>query len=897
MNIMNRVTWQTMKKNRVRTVVTIIGIILSTAMFTAVLTICTSLYNYLLEGETYQSGTYHAHAYAVTADAVRKTAEDPRTEYAAALENVGYAVIGSQNDYKPYLFVAAADECFLREMPVHLTSGRLPESDSELILPEHLRANGGVSRELGSVLELELGTRSPVSGESLDLYQNCGYIGQEEQFTARETKAYTVVGFYERPDFEPYSAPGYTALSKAPAEMDPDASYECYLRVAKPGENLESFLADHPELNENGTELHDSLLAFEGYYRYDNFGDLLTKFAIILCVLIFAGSVSLIYSAFSISVSERTKQFGLLSSVGATRKQQRSSVLTEALTLSAIGIPLGVLAGVGGIAVTLFFLRDMFSSLAGAWGGTLRVHVTVLGIAAAAAIAFVTVLVSAWIPANRAMRISPIEAIRQSRDVKVKASASARPGLAARLFGAEGLLAKKYYARSRKKYRATVISLVMSIILFVAASGFCLYITRSINSVDNRPGFDVAYANLDRDVFEKLRGDIAEQTTALAAYANEAEGDDHTRYAYITAEDSTPEYRKYLAATASDSVYVSPIIRLLYMDDVSFRELLKENGLSEEDYFGRNGKALVFNHGSVPVYGESTRENYVFDFLKSGTGSILVSKPLAQAPGYRQFVCWSGDRYGEGDLLVYSEPQNGECEYDDHDRPVGQPTSRLDFEEISIGALIEKEPVGALYQDVLELVYPLSSYEKAETVSLYFNSANPENSIKRIVEIMKADGLTVSENDFYDLTENNRLMNNLVTIIKVFSYGFIALISLISVANVFNTVTTNVALRRRDYAMLRSMGMTKKGMNRMTNYECLIYGSRSLLIGLPIAIGVTYLIHLAANDAAHMRFTLPWAAVAIAVLSVFTVVFVSMLYSTGKLKKDNPIDALKDENI
>ena len=93
------------------------------------------------------------------------------------------------------------------------------------------------------------------------------------------------------------------------------------------------------------------------------------------------------------------------------------------------------------------------------------------------------------------------------------------------------------------------------------------------------------------------------------------------------------------------------------------------------------------------------------------------------------------------------------------------------------------------------------------------------------------------------------------------------------------------------------MGMTKKGMNRMTNYECLIYGSRSLLIGLPIAIGVTYLIHLAANDAAHMRFTLPWAAVAIAVLSVFTVVFVSMLYSTGKLKKDNPIDALKDENI
>ena len=158
-------------------------------------------------------------------------------------------------------------------------------------------------------------------------------------------------------------------------------------------------------------------------------------------------------------------------------------------------------------------------------------------------------------------------------------------------------------------------------------------------------------------------------------------------------------------------------------------------------------------------------------------------------------------------------------------------------------------------------------------------------------------GIAYSDSSFYDVNEEYRVMNNIVTIVKVFSYGFITLISLIAVANVFNTVSTNVALRRRDYAMLRSMGMTGKGINRMSNYECLIYGSRSLLIGLPIAILITYLIHLVAYEANVMRFRLPWTAIAIAIVSVFLVVFLSMLYSTGKLKKDNPIDALKDENI
>ena len=123
------------------------------------------------------------------------------------------------------------------------------------------------------------------------------------------------------------------------------------------------------------------------------------------------------------------------------------------------------------------------------------------------------------------------------------------------------------------------------------------------------------------------------------------------------------------------------------------------------------------------------------------------------------------------------------------------------------------------------------------------------------------------------------------------------LISLIAAANVFNTITTNINLRRREFAMLKSVGMTAKGMNKMMNFECIMYGTKALIYGLPVSAGVTFLIYRAINEGIDTDFFIPWRAVIIAVLSVFIVVFSTMMYSMSKIKKDNPIDALKNENI
>ena len=905
MSIMNRLTLKTLRLNRMRTLVTIIGIILSAAMFTAVFTICMSLYHYMHELEVTASGSYHIHAVSASAEGISEAQADGRTEYAALTENLGYAKADSANPDKPYICVLAADGTFFANMPVNLIEGRLPENSNEIVVSDHARYNGGMSFSVGDTLTLSLGTRCDASSDQ-QLRQEKAYLYEQEELRGIEERSFTIVGICERPDFEPYSAPGYTFITKLEGGMAEDGVYDCYIRVKDPRRNFYDYGSDHRGIADQA-EAHSGLLMLEGVTQYGNISRVLTGFAVILSLLVFVGSVALIYSAFSISVSERTKQFGLLSSIGATKKQIRRSVFFEAAALSAVGIPLGIAAGVGGIAITLWLLRDKFASIIAVSGSEpLGVYVTWPVLLLAAAIAFATVLVSAWIPSIRAMRITPIEAIRQTRDVKAGKRKARYPRLAAKLFGAEGLLAKKYYTRSSKKYRATILSLAMSVILFVAASCFCMYLTRSVNSVDNAPDYDVMFSPLSREAFERLRPSLSENAAELAGYIM---GDvSEYRIALIPEADSTDEYLGYIKKTVLDTGEVAhnQYAQVLYMDDAAFRELLKKNGLNEEGWFDPEApRAIVVNSDSVPVYerhddGSYSRVNYVFDYFKKGVGSIRAALEPDPPEGYDS--CgnfWSGERYGEGELLCWFAPSDDEnVEYDEHRRPIGQITAAPEFTELKIGALIEEPPCGSFTAGAIEVIYPMSVYTGSSgNVRFFFRSDRTSASIEAMTGILEGGNITVTDRSFYDVTEEYRVMNNIVTIIKVFSYGFITLISLISIANVFNTVTTNVALRRRDYAMLRSMGMTQKGMDRMSNFECLIYGSRSLMIGLPIAALLSFLIYKVASDASVMRFELPWTAIAIAVVSVFLVVFLSMLYSTHKLRKDNPIDALKDENI
>lgn len=903
MRIMSHITWASMKANKLRTIVTIIGIILSATMFTAVTTFCSSLIGFLNENYIYTDGNYHVGIYQMNDSMLSDMQSDKRFGLSCTSEVLGYGQIPSQNEDKPYLYVEGIDDEFIKQMSLHLTQGRFAENDTEIVLPLHVVTNGKLDVQIGDSIMLDLGRRMVGSAE---LFQNSPFNNLaengEEEIVVSSKKTYTVVGFVDRPGFEERTAPGYTAFTvKSPQNESIGSNF--YSLIKNPRRNYTSIAEDYPVKISN-----TYLLMSSGYMGFGNWNNFLYGFASIFVILILIGSVSLIYSAFSISVSERTKQFGLLSSIGATRKQMRMSVLYEALIYSVIGIPIGLAAGSAGIGVTLFLCRDLFESLYTTGGAVvMRLHVSVTAIAVATVIALITVLISAWIPSRRAMKITPLEAIRQSRDVKTSNRQVRYSKLFVKIFGAPGMLAKKYYSRSRKKYRATIIALAMSVMLFISASSFCMYLTNSVSlnagtsDIDIRVGMNYDDYQSIRNQLKGISGITQVSTCTGSSYINCAIGN-----SALTDAAKLHFTSKYADVLLASDAFIPESAAMFevteyYIDDEEFRAVLTANSLNEADFFGEEAKLLIMNRCEVTEYesvkGKTDRHTYRYNCINEDTKEFYIVQKATEPDGYLYYCTALND---EGVLTDYFIPsEDSGALYDEKDRPIGLPTLPSEYYKAQVGGIIDEVPFGMKPSQGMVIIKPFSASENDgdETISVNIKCDDPYACADEIKLVIKENGILYMDSMIYNFAESERDERNLTTLIEVFSYGFIVLISLISVANVFNTISTNVALRRRDYAMLRSMGMSDKDMRRMTNYECLAYGSRAIIFGLPLAALFSFFAYLINAEVSEMKFTLPWTAVGIAILSVFAVVFLSMLYSTSRLDKDNPVEVLKDENI
>lgn len=919
MSIFKKVTLEILKKNKTRTIVTIIGIILSASMFTAVTATLSTMQNYMVQNAIYNEGDWHLSVTETDAgffdflknpvDYMSQTEDADRVEVFAGSkiesyvynQQLGYAYAeGCTNEYKPYLYVIGADKRFCENMPVHLTGGRLPEKNDEILLPEHLAENGEVYYKVGDVITLELGKRV---SDGYTLGQHNPYLNAEagepvegsdtapqqelETLEVVETRTYTVVGFYERPDFENYSAPGYTAITVMDKVRPEGAIYNFYFKLDDPQFAIEWF-SYLPNASYN-----TSVLTYLGVSDFAGFYAVLYGLAAILCGLIMFGSVSLIYNAFSISVSERTKQFGLLSSIGATKKQLRQMVLFEALFVSAIGIPLGLLAGVGGMGVTFHFIGKAFSTLTD-YAVPLTLCVYPISIVVACLITLATVLISAWIPSKRATMVTAVEAIRQSGDVKLSkreqkklhkketiSKTTRGEKLLYRFFGLPGMIADKYYKRSKKKYRATVISLFMSIVLFVSASAFTSYLTDSVESGFEENGYDIVYGYDPRMYMteENENGTDMELISQqeLSKLFDEAEGVTSATYvakkpARVIIEqnylsDSYLDYLNELKAlheAAGNEYDISKravFVCAVFVEDSVYEEFLAEHKLEKENY--ANPSQPV----GVAIDGNTT---FDYDLGKFVTTNILESDKAE---------------------IVIEEINDGEL------------TEGEAMVTLQVGAVIEERPYFVSDAYDLSIVYPYSLRETVlqelgditKSCDHYILSKDHKASYEAMKNIVVEQGL--SKNYLSDYAEGAEENRTLILIINVFSFGFIVLISLIAAANVFNTVSTNISLRRREFAMLKSVGMSNREMHRMMNFECVLYGSRAILYGLPVSIAITWFIYRIMSNGFSVGFYLPWGAIAIAVLSVFAVVFATMMYSMRKIKADNPIDALKNENL
>ncbi len=886
MTLLNKLTLKNLKLNRKRTIVTIIGIMLSVALITAVASMYASGISSLISFEKIEQGNFHAVFYNVPEDDIRIFKNNREIESIYPTKGIGYAKLETKNDYKPYAYILGLPKISLENLSINLIEGRLPNNDNEILIPSHLNTNGRVNLKVGDTITLEVGTRIAEDGTILtqddrfykeDLIDNID--GEEtvlesksvEEIVDTKTKTYKIVGLIKRPAYniEGYSAPGYTFITNI-KEQEISGNVNLYALYSKDGVKdayklTANLLGVDEDIFEKVNNNEVSLEVLEKYdqemekvrFKYainDYLIDLETNpikgsgiqglgyVLIVVMIIIVFTSVFCIKNSFDISITEKIKQYGMLRSIGATKKQIKKNVFYEATILGLIGIPLGVVCGFLAsfilVIVSNHFLTGMITD-------NLKLHFTFSWIALIIAIilGIITIYFSAFRSAKRASKISPIDSIRNSANIKINSKKVKSPKIIKKIFGVGGEISYKNLKRNKKKYRTTVISIIVSVFIFIALSSFMGMALKSIEDELNISEYNVMlYVSLTNG--DKIDTDKFMETTSL---------DNIEDYAVIQNDNFNvnnikynEEYLKYLGISRDDDnqIYLS----VYTLGDYQFKKYVESLGL---DYKNMEDKAILLDYSKVLKYDKNDKP--IYKYMRIFDNQI-------------------------GDKL------NGVFDF-------GNDNSKVDIE---IGYITDKRPFGLKNNENLKLIISdnlFNQYSKPRNLEFCYQASDANKLQDEIDTLLKGENY-----DLENLEENARLMKNIFTLIGIFLYGFIIVISLIGITNVFNTITTNMELRQGEFAMLKSIGMTNHEFKRMIRLESLFMGLKSLLFGVPIGIALSYLIYFLQREEIPY-YTLPTTAIIISIIVVFILITLIMKYSIRKINKQNTIETIRNENI
>ncbi len=871
MNIVNKLTLRQLLLNKKRTVVTIIGTVISAAMITAVATLGLSFLDMMQRESIATGGEWHVIYQGVNKAQLEAIKTDKETKTVMMSRELGYAYLeGGENDNKPYLFISEFNKEGFNNMPVKLVQGRLPEKPDELVVSEDIYQNAQVKYKLGDVLTLAIGQRHLIETSEEDITVELGqnYQIQRQENKVNEalsedlSKTYTVVGIIKRPAWEYPWSPGYTALSWLDENtVTAQETFDAPVIVKHIDHKI--FGRARTFANANGIQNLDfnyELLRYYGAIGNDGIRSTLFTLVAIIMAIIMIGSVSLIYNAFAISVSERSKYLGMLSSVGATKKQKRNSVFFEGAVIGAISIPVGIAAGYLGIGITYLFINPLIMDSLDTQTG-FRVIVSPASLAASVLVSAVTILISTYIPAKRASNVSAIDAIRQSTDIKISRKQVKTSRLTRKIFGIEAELGLKNLKRYKGRYKATVFSLIISMVLFLTVSAFTDNLKKSLALTEEEINYDIQ-VSLDGDdnakkdeIFKELQTlDYITEINRMKTFETKT---------WVKKEDIA-DYLKDGADTLLENGKYPYYPTVDVMDDVTLRSYAKEAGA---DF-----KALTDPEKAEAIVIDMTK------YQDQVSGKFYEAKTVKA-------------RVGDAFDLSYEDPDTGE------------PYS---LGQVKVNALTKVMPMGArnfgnvpgfriiisqtTYDRILEKEPPLT---KGTRTCAYIKSDDPLKLQEELEQLQNKYG--ISRLHIYNSYQSNRSGEQMTLLLSVFTYAFIILITAICIANIINTISTGISLRKREFAMLKSVGITPKGFNKMLNYESIFYGLKALLYGLPVSIGVMYLMHMVLRNAFSFAFTIPVTSLIVVIVAVFVIVGMAMFYSSRKVREENIIDALKQE--
>jgi len=863
MNIVYKLAIRNLKQNKRRTLVTMIGVIISVAMVTAVATLVFSFSNLMIRQTIADSGEWHVQYQDVTKEQLAAIQADEATKTVAITRDLGYAPLeGRQNPNKPYLFIKEFDAQGFTQFQVELSKGRLPHTDKEVVISEPVATNARMKHEIGDRLTLRIGERFEQGGDHpLDqtepLRREDGTLNETLQHI--KTKNYTVVGFIKRPEWETAWAPGYTMISYVDKNMigaTDRVNAAVVLQKIKP--SLFAYADNLAKRNDiESVQYNNDLLHYYGLSKNEESYSMMYSLSAILMAVIMIGSVSLIYNAFAISVSERSRHLGMLASVGATKRQKRNSVLSEGVIIGLISIPIGILCGLAGIGITFWFMNPMIEGAL--WSSEkLTVIVTPFSLLIASVVSMLTIFISTYLPAIKASRVSAMDAIRQTSDVKLTAKAVKTSRLIRKLFGIEAEIGLKNLKRNKRRYHAIVFSLVISIVLFLTVSFFTAGMKQSLKLSQEGVNYDIQ-----------------------VSYSNGKRIDDRLLHSIVSL-DGVTEYNLI------QEFYKHAWVDEAYIADELEEMVKKDKSLLQDGKYLYEIKIHALDDLSLQAYANAVGANYEQLRDPDHPAAIVMDTIRYQDMDARKYVHTKA---------VYTNVgQNFELTNSYKDNADETKVSR-----VTVAALTDQAPmgmsgagVGGLNMIVSERIMDqLADDEEMANVQTYLHLKTTEPMrTQQDIEEMFETNLNV-----YNVYQSRKSEEQQILLTAVFSYGFIALISAISIANIFNTISTGLSLRKREIAMLKSVGMTPKGIAKMMNYESVIYGVKSLLFGLPVSLAVMILIYRSFANRFSYGFTVPWLGMLSVVVAVFVIVVSAIIFSSRKLKKENIIDALKQENI
>ncbi len=878
MKVLNELSVKDLKLNKKRSIVIIIGIILSTALICGVAGLVTSFQKTFVETAKKNQGNYHTIFYDVPKDELKYIEENRGLKDYYLSEGIGYSYLPNVTvttstgaEEKPYVNIIAMDNKFLNNMAIELKDGRLPENDEEIVVSARINQKFKTNYKVGDTITLNVG----------ELKED---LSDTNEIINTTPKTYKIVGIINRPTttIEPYEAEWFTVITKMqtikkqaniavlytnPYDYKKNTEYINKMVEVKVGENV-----DKSELTIfNGLdkfyksykykiEINKDLLSYEGASLDDETLKTIYGLGAFIMGIVLVSSVFVIRNGFAISITERLKQYGMLSSIGATKKQIKKSVYFEGFILGIIGIPLGILSGVFAIYILVnvvnYILKDYVSS-----GSLLTYSMSWVAIVVSVIVSIVTIWLSCRRSAKKASKITPIEAIRSSEDVKLKAKKIKCPKIITKIFKTGGEIAYKNLKRSKKKYRTTVISIIVSVVIFIAISSFIQY------------GFKMS-----------------------SSYYTE-KNYNYVVYAYTTASNEDKE--KFAEEQAKNYKMLTDISNLPDIGEFSINKTnafeinMDEKHESELTDYGKDVKAR---------YEEPEEDGEKIDTINV----ISLSKDVYKR--YLKKIGGNYETYKEGAILI-----DNNITYDEKGKRIqgsmyiwkkgDTVTGKINDKEynIKIVAKTEERPNGVenLYNTHAYFIVSEEFINKTGYISasLYTQSNDTEKLDKEIEQYKKENNLTNSNLNTFNMEESIKAENAIVLVISIFLYGFIGVITLIGITNIFNTITTNMNLRKKEFAMLKSIGMTKKEFNRMIRLESIFYGVKSLIIGIPIGIALSYGMYKVFKNSMEMEYVLPYKAIAVAVIFVAVIIGIIMKYSMSKINKQNIIETIRNDNI